>query len=175
MKISCTGRKVTLKDAFLERVDAKLSKLNKFFSEEAQALITVTVEKDWQTVELTVKDKGFMMRAEKADKRMEDAFDAAVDLLTRRIIKNRKRLDTRIYQPAVEEVAVDFVADEPEEDYTIIREKRFFVKPSTAEEAILEMNMLGHEFYLYRDADSFEVHCVYRRKDGTYGVLIPEK
>ena len=127
MKISCTGRKVTLKDAFLERVDAKLSKLNKFFSEEAQALITVTVEKDWQTVELTVKDKGFMMRAEKSDKRMEDAFDAAVDLLTRRIIKNRKRLDTRVYQPAVEEVAVDFVADEPEEDYTIIREKRFCI------------------------------------------------
>ena len=105
---------------------------------------------------------------------MEDAFDAAVDLLTRRIIKNRKRLDTRVYQPAVEAVAADY-AEEAEEEYSIIREKSFAVKPSTAEEAVLEMNMLGHDFYLYRDADSFEIHCVYRRKDGTYGVLIPEK
>lgn len=175
MKISCTGRKVALKDAFLERVDAKLVKLDKFFSPDVQAQVTVTVEKDWQTVELTVKDKGFMMRAEKSAERMEDAFDAAVEVLTRRIIKNRKRLDTRVCQPAVEAVATDYSADEPEDEYNIIREKRFFVKPSTAEEAILEMNMLGHDFYLYRDADSFEIHCVYRRKDGSYGVLIPEK
>ena len=175
MKISCTGRKVALKDAFLERVDAKLDKLDKFFSPDVQAQVTVTVEKDWQTVELTVKDKGFMMRAEKSAERMEDAFDAAVEVLTRRIIKNRKRLDTRVCQPAVEAVATDYSADEPEDEYNIIREKRFFVKPSTAEEAILEMNMLGHDFYLYRDADSFEIHCVYRRKDGSYGVLIPEK
>ena len=175
MKISCTGRKVALKDAFLERFDAKLVKLDKFFSPDVQAQVTVTVEKDWQTVELTVKDKGFMMRAEKSAERMEDAFDAAVEVLTRRIIKNRKRLDTRVCQPAVEAVATDYSADEPEDEYNIIREKRFFVKPSTAEEAILEMNMLGHDFYLYRDADSFEIHCVYRRKDGSYGVLIPEK
>lgn len=174
MKITCTGRKVTLKDAFLERVDAKLKKLDKFFSDAGQAQVTVTVEKNRQTVELTVKDKGFMMRAEKSAERMEDAFDAAVDLLTRRIIKNRKRLDTRVCQPAVEAVAADY-AEEGEEDYSIIREKSFAVKPSTAEEAVLEMNMLGHDFYLYRDADSFEIHCVYRRKDGTYGVLIPEK
>lgn len=175
MKISCTGRKVALKDAFLERVDARLAKLDKFFSPDVQAQVTVTVEKDWQTVELTVKDKGFMMRAEKSAERMEDAFDAVVEVLTRRIIKNRKRLDTRVCQPAVEAVATDYSADEPEDEYNIIREKRFFVKPSTAEEAILEMNMLGHDFYLYRDADSFEIHCVYRRKDGSYGVLIPEK
>ena len=105
MKISCTGRKVALKDAFLERVDARLAKLDKFFSPDVQAQVTVTVEKDWQTVELTVKDKGFMMRAEKSAERMEDAFDAAVEVLTRRIIKNRKRLDTRVCQPAVEAVA----------------------------------------------------------------------
>ncbi len=174
MKITCTGRKVTLKDAFLSRVETKLAKLDKFFSENGQAQVTVTVEKNRQTVELTVKDKGFMMRAEKSAERMEDAFDAAVELLTRRIIKNRKRLDTRVCQPAVEAVAADFAPEEPE-DYTIIREKRFAVKPSTAEEAVLEMNMLGHDFYLYRDADSFDIHCVYRRKDGAYGLLIPEK
>lgn len=174
MKITCTGRKVSLKENFLERVDKKLTKLDKFFSDSAEAQVTVTVEKDWQTVEITVKDKGFTSRAEKSGERMEDAFDAAVDLLTRRIVKNRKRLENRVYQPAVEAYA----EEEPMEDddtYHVIREKRFAVKPSTIEEAILEMNMLGHSFFLFRDADTDDIHVVYRRKNGTYGVLIPER
>ena len=175
MKITCTGRKVNLKDAFIQRVETKLAKLDKFFSDSAEANVTVTVEKDWQTVEVTVKDKGFTSRAEKSADRMEDAFDAAVDLLTRRIVKNRKRLENRVYQPAVEEFALAAHEAEPEEVYSIIREKRFSCKPSTVDEAILEMNMLGHTFFLFRDADTDEIHAVYRRKDGSYGVLIPER
>lgn len=177
MKIVCTGRKVTLKDAFQKRVETKLAKLDKFFSEDAQALVTVTVEKDWQTVELTVRDKGFISRAEKSADRMEDAFDAAMDVLTRRIVKNRKRLENRVCQPAVEAlVRADHLPEaEPEESYHVIREKHFAVKPATIDEAILEMNLLGHAFFLFRDADTDEIHVVYRRKDGTYGVLIPER
>ncbi len=114
MKITCTGRKVNLKDAFIQRVETKLAKLDKFFSDSAEANVTVTVEKDWQTVEVTVKDKGFTSRAEKSADRMEDAFDAAVDLLTRRIVKNRKRLENRVYQPAVEEFALAAHEAEPE-------------------------------------------------------------
>lgn len=113
MKITCTGRKVNLKDAFIQRVETKLAKLDKFFSDSAEANVTVTVEKDWQTVEVTVKDKGFTSRAEKSADRMEDAFDAAVDLLTRRIVKNRKRLENRVYQPAVEEFALAAHEAEP--------------------------------------------------------------
>lgn len=175
MKITCTGRKVSLKDSFIQRVETKLAKLNKFFSDSAEANVTVTVEKDWQTVEITVKDKGFTSRAEKAADRMEDALDAAVDLLTRRIVKNRKRLENKVYQPAVEEFAAAAHEEEPDEDYDVIREKHFSCKPSTVEEAILEMNMLGHTFFLFRDADTDEVHAVYRRNDGRYGVLIPER
>ena len=174
MKITCTGRKVNLKEAFQQRVETKLAKLDKFFSSEAQAQVTVTVEKDWQTVELTVRDRGFVSRAEKSADRMEDAFDAAVDLLTRRIVKNRKKLENRIYQPAVEAFARE--GEEPEEnEYHVIREKHFSVKPCTVDEAILEMNMLGHAFFLFRDGDTGEVQVVYRRKDGTYGLLVPER
>ena len=175
MKITCTGRKVNLKDAFMQRVETKLAKLDKFFSDSAEANVTVTVEKDWQTVEVTVKDKGFTSRAEKSADRMEDAFDAAVDLLTRRIVKNRKRLENRVYQPAVEEFALAAHEAEPEEAYSIIREHRLSCKPSTVDEAILEMNMLGHSFYLFRDADSDEINAVYARRDGSYGLLIPER
>lgn len=173
MKITCTGRKVALKDAFIERSEKKLVKLAKFFSSEAEAQVTVTVEKDWQTVEVTVKDKGFVTRAEKSGDRMEDALDAAVDVLSRRIVKNRKRLEDKLHKPLEEG---DYVSDTSvEEDYNIIREKHFFVKPSTVDEAILEMNMLEHEFFLFRDAQSDEINVVYRRKNGTYGLLVPEK
>lgn len=176
MKITCTGRKVTLKEAFLERVEKKLAKLDKFFSDDAQAQVTVTVEKDWQTVEITVRDKGFASRAEKSGDRMEEAFDSALDLLTRRIIKNRKKLENRVCQPAVQDyIAQEYMSGDPvDEQYDVIREKHFIVKPCTVEEAILQMNMLGHAFFLYRDADTDSVQVVYRRKNGSYGVLVPE-
>ncbi|MEG1872547.1 MAG: ribosome-associated translation inhibitor RaiA, partial [Ruthenibacterium sp.] len=90
MKITCTGRKVNLKDAFEERVERRFAKLDKFFSSGAEAQITVTVEKDWQTVEITVRDRGLTCRAEKSNERMEEAFDSAAELLERRILKNRK-------------------------------------------------------------------------------------
>lgn len=175
MNITTTGRKVGLKDAFLQRVEKKLAKLDKFFSDAAEANVTVTVEKDWQTVEITVKDRGFTCRAEKTADRMEEAFDTALDVLTRRIVKNRKKLENRVCQPAV----MEFAAAQPEEaaeddEYSVIREKHFSCKPSTVEEAILEMNMLGHTFFLFRDADTDEVHAVYRRHNGSYGLLIPE-
>ncbi len=179
MKIACTGRKVNVKDAFKLRAEKRLAKLDKFFSDSAQAQVTVTVEKDWQTVEVTVRDKGIAMRAEKSADRMEDALDAAVDLLTRRIVKNRKKLDDRVSQPAVEAyVEQQYLDEPPEEDddvYHVTREKHFPVKPCTVDEAILEMNMLGHAFFLFRDADTDEIHVVYRRKNGTYGVLVPER
>lgn len=175
MKITCTGRKVSLKDAFIERVEKRLKKLDKFFSPDAEAGVTVTVEKDWQTVELTVRDRGFVCRAEKEAERMEDAFDDAADLLERRIVKNRKRLGTRLTAPP-DSFPTDFGA-EPEEDegYHVIREKHFAVKPCSVEEAILEMNLLGHSFFLFRNADTDGIEVVYRRKNGTYGVLIPER
>ncbi|MEG1549913.1 MAG: HPF/RaiA family ribosome-associated protein, partial [Ruthenibacterium sp.] len=114
-------------------------------------------------------------RAEKDAERMEDAFDTALDLLERRILKNRRRLEDRMQHPIE---AVD-VADEGEEDeeesYHVIREKHFTVKPSTVDEAILEMNMLGHTFFMFRDADTDDIHVVYRRKNGTYGLIVPER
>lgn len=171
MNIQCTGRKVNLKENFLDRVNKRFAKLDKFFSDTAEAQVTVTVEKDWQTVEITVKDKGFTSRAERDAERMEDAFDAAADLLERRIIKNRKRLDGRVQQPAFDEAP----APEADEPYHIIREKHFCVKPCMVEEAILEMEMLGHSFFLFRDGETDEINVVYRRKDGTYGLLVPER
>ena len=171
MKVTCTGRKVSLKPSFIEKAQAKLDKLDKFFAGEADAQVTVTVEKSGKTVEITVREKGLVIRAEKMQERMEDALDDAVDLLTRRLVKNRKRLGDKLTRS----VAVEWPAEtEPEESYDVIREKRFVVKPCTTEEAMLQMNLLGHSFYLYRNMDDGQIQLVYRRANGTYGVLIPE-
>ena len=172
MKITCTGRKVSLKPSFVEKVEQRLSKLDKFFSDDAEAKVTVTVEKSGQTVEITVRDKSFAVRAEKMADRMEDALEDAVDLLTRRVVKNRKRLGDRLMKAAVEAAPV---AEPEEEPYQVIREKHFSVMPCTVDEAILQMNLLGHSFYVFQDTDTAAVQVVYRRADGDYGLLIPER
>lgn len=174
MKVTTTGRKVTLKEQFEERVQKRLDKLDKFFENEAEAQVTVTVEKERQTVEITLRDKGFMARAEKTAKTMEEAFDEAADIVTRRLVKNRKRLGTQMCKPALEAEAPLFGEEPEEEEYHIIREKRFFLKPQTVEEAILEMEMLGHTFFFFRDGETDQLEVVYRRKDGDYGLLIAE-
>ena len=133
MKVTCSGRKVSLKPSFIEKAEARLAKLDKFFQEEASAQVTVTVEKSGHTVD-------------------------------------RKRLGDKLTKAAAPEVPVE----EPEEEYDVIREKRFSVKPCSTEEAILQMNLLGHNFFLYRNVEDGQVQLVYRRNDGNYGVLIPE-
>jgi putative sigma-54 modulation protein len=166
MKVTCTGRRVTLKPSFIENAEKRL---DKFFPDEAQAQVTVTVEKSGQTVEIMLRSKDLAMRAEKTDERMEDALADAVDLLTRRVVKYRKRLGTKLTAAAAE-----IPATEPEESMDIVREKHFALKPCSTEEAILQMDLLGHSFFLYHSTENDKIQVVYRRADGGYGVLIPE-
>lgn len=160
---------VPLKPSFIENAEKRLAKLDKFFPDEAQAQVTVTVEKSGQTVEIMLRSKDLAMRAEKTDERMEDALADAVDLLTRRVVKYRKRLGTKLTAAAAE-----IPATEPEESMDIVREKHFALKPCSTEEAILQMNLLGHSFFLYHSTENDKIQVVYRRADGGYGVLIPE-
>lgn len=172
MKIICSGRKVNLKDSFIERAEKRLEKLNKFFDENAEAHVTVVVERNYQKVEITVRDSGFVARAERTADQMEDAFDAAAEVLQKNIVKNRKKLSEKLHRAMPVEAFEEAVEDLP---FHLIREKHFGVKPATVDEAILQMNMLGHTFYLYLDIDTNDINAVYARKDGSYGVLIPER
>lgn len=175
MRVSCTGRKVNLKEDFEERVETRLAKLDKFFGEDAEAQVTVTVEKSYQKVEITVREGGFVARAERTAPQMEEAFDSAADVLTQNIIKNRKKMNAKATKPLLEEYEI-IEENEPEVfDYEPIREKHFSVKPCLVEEAIEQMNLLEHSFYLFRDAETDEINAVYRRKDGKYGLLVPER
>ena len=171
MKITMTGRKVTLRPTFVERTETKLSKLDKFFDTDAAADVTVTAERDLHRVEVTIRCSGMVFRAEEAAEDMNEAVDRLVDILLRQIRKNKTRLEKRLRSGAV----VDSIEPEAEESetYRIVRSKSFPVKPLDVEEAILQMNLTGHQFYMFRNMDSGEINVVYRRKNGDYGLLEP--
>lgn len=173
MKITYTARKVNLRDNFKDRVEKKLKKFDKIFSDDAQAFVVVTVDKSSQTVEITIKDNQMVYRAEKTMPEMNDAVDKCIDVLGRQLRKNKSKLEKRLRSGSLEELVAPVEEEVAEEDYTVVRTKQIPVKPITVEEAILQMNMVGHKFYMFTDAESGEVNVVYLRDDGKYGLLQP--
>jgi len=178
MKITITGRKVNLRDSFKERVNKKLTKFDKVFGDDAEATVTVTLEKDRKTVEITVRSKGYIYRAEETSSDMDDALDSAVDHLSRQMRKNKTKLSKRIKADSAAQIFAPIEEEggavDEELDFQIVRSKKFAVMPMSIEEAILQMNMLGHQFYMFRNDFSNEINVVYRRKDGNYGLIEPE-
>ena len=176
MKITITSRKVTLKNNFKERVEKKLSKFNRIFGDDDLANVTVTLEKNRQTVEVTIKHNGMVYRAENTASEMNDALDTVVDILSRQIRKNKTRLEKKIKSQSLYDYLSEEQFSEPEEesDYKVLKSKQFPVKPMEVEEAILQMNLIGHQFYMFRNFDTNEINVVYKRKNGSYGLLEPE-
>jgi len=172
MKVTTIGRKVSLKDNFLNRVEDRLGKLDKFFSDNAEATVTVTVEKKWQTVEIAVKDRKMQFRSEQSADSMELALEDAVDNLEAQIIKNKEKIHRKFNGYAYFDDLP--VLEGEEDDYEIVRKKVFALEPQSVDDAILEMNMMGHTFFMFKDIVTEEINVVYKRKDGNYGLLIPE-
>jgi len=175
MRITITGKKVNLRDNFKELATKKLSRFDRIFDDDAQANVMVTLEKNRQTVEITIKTNSMIYRAEATDFEMNDALDQVVSVLGRQIRKNKTRLEKEIHSAALDQYVQDYLDSSEDEDgdadYKIVRTKRFFVKPMNADEAILQMNLLGHQFFMFRDEASGEINVVYKRKDGNYGLL----
>lgn len=169
-----TGRKFNLKDSFRDYAEQKMKKIQRIFGDEADVKITVTVEKEWQTVETTVKKDGVLYRAECSADRMEDALDKTIDDLVRKLRKNKTRIEKKLRDVAPE--IPEPISEEGEEgEIKIVKSKHFPIKPMDAEEAVLQMNLIGHQFFMFRNMDSGEINVVYRRKDGNYGLLAPEE
>ena len=176
MTITYTARKVNLRDNFKERVEKKLAKFQKIFSDKAEAHVVVTVEKNRQTVEITIRDNKMIYRAESTMSEMNDALDRVVDILMRQIRKNKTRLEKRVKAGSIDALTADMPAqEEPEEEYQVVRKKQVMLKPINVEEAILEMNMINHDFFMFINAETDEMNVVYRRANGNYGVLEPTK
>lgn len=173
MKINYTARKVNLRDNFKERVEKKLKKFEKIFSEDAVVNVVVTLNKNNQTVEITIKDNSMIYRAEKTQLEMNDALDKCVDVLGRQLRKNKAKLSKKLRSGSIDDLFEAPVEADVEEEYKLVRTKQIPLKPVTVDEAILQMNMIGHKFYMFTNVDTNEVNVVYTRDDGAYGLLEP--
>ena len=174
MKFQFSEKKVKLPDNVHAYAEKKVMKLARFFEEDAEALIVFSVEKNRNNVELTVHGAGTWFRASESTSDMFASIDAAVGTIEGQIRKNKTRLARRLRQDAFTRTAEEtsFATDEPEGELTIVRAKKFYMRPMTREEAILQMNLLEHSFFAFRDQDnggSFAV--VYKRNDGGYGLI----
>ncbi len=175
MKIIITGKNIDVTEGLKERVTKKINKLDKFFTSETEAHVTLSVQRTRQIVEVTISFNGIVFRAEESNEDMYSSIDRTVDLLERQIRKNKTRLERRLHEHDFRFDNVKFTEEIPEEkDFKIVRSKRFAVKPMDVEEAVLQMNLLGHEFFMFFNADTKQVNVVYKRKDGNYGLIEPE-
>lgn len=178
MKINIAGRKINLRDSFKDRVEKKLDKFERIFGEDANANVTVTLEKDRKTVEITVRSKGVIYRAEDTNDDLDTALDLAIDHLAGQIRKNKSKLDRRLKSDQFAAVFAPLEEDEPpvdeEEEFNVVRTKKFPIQKLDIDNAILEMNMLAHDFFMFRNEETGEINVVYRRREGDYGLLVPE-
>ena len=182
MKYVFTDKKVNLPNSIHYYAEKKVGKLDRFFKEDATAAITFSVEKDrLNKVEITIRSNGTIFRVSESTSDMNASIDAAVTTLERQIRKNKTRLEKRLRQGAFERVVdaevSSFAPEEPEEgEYRIVRSKTFPIKPMTRDEAILQMNLLGHSFFAFKDEDADGAFAVvYRRYDGDYGLIQDEQ
>ncbi len=182
MKFTFTDKKVTLPEAVHTYAEKKVGKLDRYFKSDAEASITFSVEKDRNKAEVTVRSGSTILRVSESTSDMFASVDAAVTSLERQIRKNKSRLEKRLRQGAFERTVAEeelaphsYAPDEPEEVYDLVRVKKFPLKPMTREEAILQMNLLEHNFFAFRDAEADDAFAVvYRRNDGGYGVIEDE-
>ena len=175
MKFQYSEKKVKLPGNVHAYAEKKVMKLARFFEEDAEALVVFSVEKNRNNVELTVHGAGTWFRAHESTSSMFASIDAAVGTIEGQIRKNKTRLARRLRQDAfvrsVDE-ASSFVEEDHEDDLSIVRVKQFYFKPMTREEAVMQMNLLEHNFFAFRDEDNGGTFAVvYRRNDGGYGLI----
>ena len=175
MKFQYSEKKVKLPGNVHAYAEKKVMKLARYFEENAEALIVFSVEKNRNNVELTVHGAGTWFRAKESTSDMFASIDAAVSTIEGQIRKNKTRLARRLRQDAFVRTAEEtsFVPEETEEDLSIVRIKKFPIQPMRREEAVLQMNLLDHTFFAFRDEDSDGAYAVvYKRQDGGYGLIV---
>ncbi len=175
MKFNIIGRKFTVRDNVREYVEKKLSKLDKFFTDEPTARVVLGTIKDNEYIEAQINAGGMIFRAEVEDSEILAAIDRSVDIIERQIRKNKTRLAKRLRENSLDDMQLisgaTFVDEEDLKDFEIVKTKRFSVKPMTPEEAILQMKLLGHNFFVFKNVNTNEMNVVYSRKDGKYALI----
>ncbi len=178
MRIKVVGRQMDVPKDFYELAERKLSKYDKFFKDDAIANVTLRKRKNGNEIlEVTITSSGMMFRGEEEDSTFQNALDAVMDSIERQLRKNKTKLEKKLREGVfpkeilvepIEDASVSIETDAP------VRIKEFVLKPMSVEEAILQMNMLGHQFFVFLDEKTHITSVVYQRKDGMYGLIVPK-
>ena len=174
MRIKITGRNIELTEGLKAAVEDKLNKLEKYFTPDTEVNVTLSVEKERQKVEVTIPMKGNYIRSEQVSNDMYVSIDLVEEVIERQLRKYKTKIVNQ--QQAGGNFQKEFVEDEflEDEEVNIIRTKKFGIKPMYPEDACVQMELLGHNFYVFRNAETDEVNVVYKRKGNTYGLIEPE-
>ncbi len=173
MKFTISGKNLDVTDSMRKAVIEKLGKLERYFAPETNIIVTMSVEKDRQKIEVTIPLKGNVIRSEQVSNDMYVSIDLVEEVIERQLRKYKQKLVDRHQDGSFKR---EFLENETEEvdEIRIVRTKQFDIKPMYPEDACVQMELLGHSFYVFRNAENDEVNVVYKRKGGTYGLIEPE-
>ncbi len=175
MKFTITGRNITVTEGLKAQIEKKLGKLSKFFTPDTTAAVTLSVQKDRQTIEVTIPIKGSIIRAEESSTDMYVSIDLVEEIIERQIRRHRNKLiDRTQHVESFSSLFIEEGSPEEEAEIKIVKIKKFDFKPMDPEEACLQMELLGHDFFVFKNAETDDTCVVYKRKDDTYGLIEPE-
>jgi len=174
MKFLISGKNITVSEDLRATIEKKLGRLERYFTPDTKVIVTLSVEKERQKIEVTIPMKGNIIRSEQVSNDMYVSIDLVEEIIERQLKKYRKKLVTQ--QQSESFFKKDFIEKETEndEEIRISRNKKFDVKPMYPEDACVQMELLGHNFFVFRNAETDEVNVVYKRKGNTYGLIEPE-
>ncbi|MBQ9609270.1 MAG: ribosome-associated translation inhibitor RaiA [Lachnospiraceae bacterium] len=173
MNYIISGKNIEVTEGLKSSIYDKLGRLEKFFTDDTDAQVTLSVEKERQKIEVTIPMKGHIIRAEQASDDMYVSIDLVVEVIERQVTRYKKKIVDKEQNASF--IKDDFFEDaDDDEEVRIIRSKRFAVKPMYPEDACVQMELLGHNFFVFRNAETEEVNVVYKRKGNTYGLIEPE-
>lgn len=177
MRISITGKNMDVSNALHEIINKKIGKLDRYLKPETDVYVTLSVEPRRHIIEVTIPINGLVLRAQEVTDDMYTSIDNVLEKLERQMRKHRTKLDKRLRDGAFREAAPVFIPqdkDESDEGIRIVKSKRFAIKPMDPEEAVMQMELLGHDFFVFMNMESEQVCVVYRRKGGDFGLIEPE-
>ncbi|MBO5657222.1 MAG: ribosome-associated translation inhibitor RaiA [Agathobacter sp.] len=175
MRIAITGRNMELTEGLKAAVNDKLSKLDRYFTPDTDAHVTLSVEKDRQKIEVTIPTKGHIIRSEQISSDMYVSIDLAEEAIERQLLKYRNRIISKKLNAAANFKAEYLEeAEEADDEVKIVRTKRYDLKPMYPEDACIQMELSGHDFFVFVNAETDAVNVVYKRKGNTYGIIEPE-
>ncbi len=176
MQINIRGRNMEITPALQEYAEKRLSKLEKFLNPEADVQATLSVVKENHIVDVIISIGGLLLRGEEATQDMYASIDLVVDKLERQMHKYKTKINRKLRQKGLKELNekyINMTLARDEEEPRVVKTKRFVMKPMPLEEAVLQLNLLGHDFFVFTNAETEEINVLYKRKDGNYGLIEP--